>query len=306
MRLFYYHDPIGNFGDDLNPPFWARLIPKALASTRAGTILGIGTILGHRDLPPGPKVVLGAGLGYGRRPTLDGSWDIRFVRGPLTADLLGIPSTSALTDPAVLVGPLGLWEQGRPVPVRKQRIGFIPHHVSTRYMNWSAVCRHLGIRYIDATWPPAKVVSHIRRCRSVISEAMHGAIIADSCRIPWTPVAIYPQFNAFKWRDWLASMELPLDLKHLQPWSDGTEESLKTRLTLSVRATIRTRTPTDWNRIRPTNLPDVPTSPQARDQMSTALREVMDLEPQLSGAELFMRRVHEVTEAIRRVETESN
>ena len=37
---------------------------------------------------------------------------------------------------------------------------------------------------------------------------MHGAIIADTLRIPWIPISTRPSINTFKWLDWCESMEL--------------------------------------------------------------------------------------------------
>ena len=49
---------------------------------------------------------------------------------------------------------------------------------------------------------------HYARAELVVTEAMHGAIIADALRIPWIPITISPQIDEFKWRDWLGSVEL--------------------------------------------------------------------------------------------------
>jgi succinoglycan biosynthesis protein ExoV len=43
----------------------------------------------------------------------------------------------------------------------------------------------------------------------VVTEAMHGAIVADTLRIPWIPVVCSPEIATFKWRDWTASLDLP-------------------------------------------------------------------------------------------------
>ncbi len=103
MKLFYYQDPGGNFGDDLNAWLWPRLIPELLDGDEGTLFVGIGSILDRR-IPQEPrKVVFGAGVGYGLLPVLDERWQICCVRGPLTARALGLPSAAAVTDAAALV-----------------------------------------------------------------------------------------------------------------------------------------------------------------------------------------------------------
>jgi succinoglycan biosynthesis protein ExoV len=42
---------------------------------------------------------------------------------------------------------------------------------------------------------------------------MHGAILADTLRVPWIPVITSPIINVFKWRDW--TMSLGLDYRRI-------------------------------------------------------------------------------------------
>lgn len=37
---------------------------------------------------------------------------------------------------------------------------------------------------------------------------MHGAIVADTYRIPWIPIKLYPYINEFKWNDWALSLNI--------------------------------------------------------------------------------------------------
>ena len=54
------------------------------------------------------------------------------------------------------------------------------------------------------------VIDKIRSCRLLITEAMHGAIIADTLRVPWVPLKTNKTINDFKWNDWSKSMEIDL------------------------------------------------------------------------------------------------
>ena len=45
MKLVYYQDPKGNFGDDLNPWLWERLLPGRLDDDPSELLVGMGTIL---------------------------------------------------------------------------------------------------------------------------------------------------------------------------------------------------------------------------------------------------------------------
>lgn len=122
-RLRFYRDEFGNFGDDLNSWLWPRLLPGLLDDTANSMLVGIGTIL-TSELPSGPKVIVGSGVGYGSVPRLDDSWAVHFVRGPVTARALGLPESYAITDPAHLITQLV-----RPVANGAGTI-YIPHPTS--------------------------------------------------------------------------------------------------------------------------------------------------------------------------------
>lgn len=206
MDLYYFKDPKGNFGDDLNPWLWRRLVPEVFGRGASGELfVGIGTLLNHR-LPATPvKHVFGSGSGYGDPPVLDASWVFHAVRGYETARLLGLKRDCVITDSAVLVRTVQ-----RPRAARADcRFGFMPHCQSTRYYDWESVSRELGFQFISAEWDVERVMFEMSRCETILCEAMHGAIVADSLRIPWMPVACYDYISAFKWRDWLSTMELP-------------------------------------------------------------------------------------------------
>ncbi len=208
MKLYYYQDPVGNFGDDLNPWLWSRLVPELLDDDAETLFVGIGSILNEK-MPKSPfKVVFGAGVGYGRAPTIDQSWKIYCVRGPLSTAALELPDDLAITDPAVLVRTLR-----KPTRAQDSAVSFIPHHEtcirgSVDVIDFQAVCDTAGVTYIDPSEGVESVLNRLQSSHLVIAEAMHGAIVADALRIPWIPVQIYNHVVEFKWWDWCKSLGL--------------------------------------------------------------------------------------------------
>ena len=203
MRLYYYRDPVGNFGDDLNLWLWPRLVPGLLDEDDGRLFLGIGTVINHRVPADPEKTVLGAGVGYGRAPTLDARWTIYGVRGPLSAWALGLSPRMALTDPAALVRTMG-----GPPEAKRYPLAFMPHHASARRADWPQCCRLAGVHYIEPRASVPEVLREIGRTHLLVTEAMHGAIVADALRVPWVAARFYDGIHAFKWEDWCGSLGL--------------------------------------------------------------------------------------------------
>jgi len=236
MKLWYYRDPAGNFGDDLNPWLWSRLLPGYFDEQPDALFLGIGTII-RAGLPAAArKVVLGSGMGYGEPPHLDQTWEFHCVRGPLTAARLGLPASLATTDAAALVSTV--FEAGRHP---RRDVSFMPHHVSATLFDWRPLCRRLGIRYVDPAAAVEPTLAALAGSRLVIADAMHAAILADTLRIPWVPVTIYGHANPFKWNDWCASLGLEYEPVRLPAPFDNSNERPLRRLRGYVRRIIRTR-----------------------------------------------------------------
>ncbi|MGI8588346.1 MAG: hypothetical protein ACR2M0_11780 [Chloroflexia bacterium] len=208
MKLLYYEDPAGNFGDDLNPWLWPRLAPDLLDGDGQTLFVGIGSILDER-IPAVPlKVVFGTGIGYGRLPSIDESWKIYCVRGPLTAQALGLPADLALTDPAALVSAVV-----RPDVPKLHAVSLMPHFRTSgrakgQGVDLETVCNDLGVNYINPSGGVEATIFGLQSSNLVIAEAMHGAIVADALRVPWVPVQIYDQISSLKWWDWCKSLGL--------------------------------------------------------------------------------------------------
>ncbi len=206
MKLFYYQDPEGNFGDDLNAWLWPRLIPDLLDDDDSTLFVAIGSILDRRIPQEPQKVVFGTGVGYGLLPVLDERWQIWCVRGPLTARALGLPARLAVIDPAALVRTI----RTTPAAV-SHSVSFVPHFRSPRRaeavgLNLDKLCASAGINYIDPRKGVEHVLAAIESSEMVLAEAMHGAIVADALRIPWVPLQLYDQILNLKWQDWCGSL----------------------------------------------------------------------------------------------------
>jgi succinoglycan biosynthesis protein ExoV len=198
MKLSYWRGEIPNFGDELNPWLWERLLPGVLDDDGSELFLAIGSILWD-DLPRGvTKVIFGSGYaGYTRRPQIDDSWSIYFLRGARSADMIGADRSLALGDPATLVRVVA---RDLPSP-QPGRIGFMPHWESAADGNWEPVARAAGLSFIDPRWSVDRVLAEIRSCELLVSEAMHGAVVADALRVRWVPFAPLVRHH-FKWYDW--------------------------------------------------------------------------------------------------------
>ncbi|MGG6263568.1 polysaccharide pyruvyl transferase family protein [Leptolyngbya sp. AN03gr2] len=213
MKLYYFdgksrEHQIGNFGDDLNPWLWDRLLPDVLDRNDDTLFVGIGTLLNerlHRRFPNAFKVVFGSGVGYGESPIVDSSWKIYFVRGLLSAKALEIDSTFALTDPAILVRNFYT-----PSEQKTFSWSYMPHYHEAIFNGaiWQEICESLGIRYISPTAPIEQILSDIDRSEVLLTEAMHGAIVADAIRVPWVAVKTKKDILDFKWHDWLSTVSL--------------------------------------------------------------------------------------------------
>ena len=207
MRAFYWQSAYGNFGDDLNLWLWDFLLPGFRDVHPDTLLVGVGTVLNRELLPvEGRKLVVGSGFGYGSLPDVADprDWDLRCVRGPLTAEKLGIDPTLGVVDPAILVADM---PEFRDLPKTNEAI-FVPHWRSTLNGLWPLASKAAGLTYVSPCQEAKSVVRAIAQARLVVAESMHAAILADAFRVPWVAVTTSAHVNAFKWSDWAASLGL--------------------------------------------------------------------------------------------------
>ncbi|WP_221074911.1 polysaccharide pyruvyl transferase family protein [Agarivorans aestuarii] len=203
MKLYYYQDEVGNFGDDLNPWLWPQLIPGFIDEESSELLVGIGTLLNHR-LPSDKTLhIVGSGVGYGQLPAVTDKWKVHAVRGPYSAKALNLDPSTIVTDSALL-----LRNVMEPVHKENGDIGFMPHYASCRTADWENIAQACSFRFISPEWPVDKVFAEMAQCRLILTEAMHGAIVADALRLPWKAVILGEHVNQVKWQDWLSTVDM--------------------------------------------------------------------------------------------------
>ena len=219
MKMYFFRSSrVPNFGDELNDWMWPRVLPDFFDDDDSELFLGIGSTIFDHHPPRARKIVFGAGYGgYTAAPVIDETWDFRFVRGRLTAERFGLPASMAVGDAAILVRSCGLQR-----PAARHKVSFMPHWESVMRGHWRAVCEAAGIRYIDPSADVDTVLSQLLESELVLTEAMHGAIVADALRVPWIPLQPIQPRHRMKWNDWASALDLTLP-EHRLPSSSALE-----------------------------------------------------------------------------------
>lgn len=225
MKLIYGKDIKvgGNLGDELNEWIFYKLFGKDLFDDNTSTcFLGIGSILCAdetycKEWINKKKLVFGTGVRpFHKQIEIDDSYDIKFLRGPLSSYTLGLNKDTYICDGAYclnLLPEISLIKN----TTKKYKIGLIPYFKSQNLVDWEEICRNKGFKLINPICSSEDIETRlydIASCNYIITEAMHGAILSDIFRIPWSRFILstykYEQSSVseFKWMDWLFSMEM--------------------------------------------------------------------------------------------------
>ena len=210
MRLYYhkFDDGSVNFGDDLNAWLWNRLLPGYFDDDDETTFVGIGTLLNEalpRRTPLAKRrLIFSTGLGYGEKTfELGPDYTVYCVRGALSAWKLGLDPEAAVTDGALLIR--RVYE---PNSTKTVKFSFMPHIERIAGEAWKSICDELGFGYIDPRGSTEEVLKQICETEVLLTEAMHGAIVADALRVPWVPLVTSDKILSFKWQDWCGSVDV--------------------------------------------------------------------------------------------------
>ena len=214
MKLYYFKKSGGNFGDDLNNWLWRELFPDAFDGDDKKVFFGIGTIINDRIYDRAANadriIIFSSGVGYGKTPlknlpTIGNDWKVYCLRGPLSAKALGLSPEVAITDGAVLIRRLF-----KPHGKKTHKFSYMPHvdQANKNGQGWQTICRQAGYGYIDPRWEREQFLNALCQSEVLITEAKHGAIVADALRVPWIPIKTSPSIFEFKWWDWCKSVGL--------------------------------------------------------------------------------------------------
>ena len=214
--ILSYYDNTRNFGDLLNPLIFHYYLPEFFDNNPETIFLGIGTILGLKKGTPATKkiIVFSSGYGkgaeaiYGKAPHIDSRYEFICVRGPLTAEHFKLAPSLAISDGALLLKNMPFAEVAK-----SYDYSYMPHHVSEGiYNGWRQIIESAGMHYISPQGEPLAIIEQIRKTKVLLTEAMHGAIVADVFRVPWIPVNSSAHINKFKWNDWALTLNLNIEL----------------------------------------------------------------------------------------------
>lgn len=285
-----------NVGDELNRWLWPALLGDLSQEGTAGAaLLGIGTLLNSefcKRLDGVSRInVIGTGAGYGLPPVKDARWHCYAVRGPRSAKVMGLSTEYAVADAAYLLATLD-WSAWRPT-VRTGKTVVVPHHRSLRFLDWSAICEKAGLTFLSPLLPAELFMRELASADLVLAEAMHGAILADIVRVPWTPFSFGRQFNADKWYDWAEAFGVSLQLTEFSGFYEVARfagrkgvlhhggQWLKASLYRSGlgKSKWRTLTPPGWP------------FEQAEKELVEALQALSQLPGQLTNEQIFRQRV---------------
>lgn len=211
---FVFTDMLGrikknNWGDDLNVYLFPlltgqkiRFVPfdRLFFSPKLDRYSLIGSILGDYSL--NHTIIYGSGA-ISSNAKLEGKpMKVLSVRGPLSRDVLlrnGIGCPSVYGDPALLL-PLVYKPQIQP----GNFIGVIPHYRTSEsaVSNYLSLWQKYGsVKHIDMSqyekW--TDVIDSILQCKIIVSESLHGLILAEGYGIPSVWVEFVPHHLPWEW-----------------------------------------------------------------------------------------------------------
>lgn len=216
MKLYFYRGQHENFGDELNHWLMPKVFPEFFDDDPSVLFLGIGSIILDTHPKDALKIVYGSGYaGYSEVPRIDDKWKFYCVRGAKTAEACGLAPEMVAGDTAILINRHLRLDRHEKI----HKFSYMPHWQSVDVGHWQRVCRWAGVHFIDPRRSVDDVLDELQKTEVLVTEAMHGAIVADALRVPWIPVQPAVPMHRRKWLDWASALDLELDPIVLGPSS---------------------------------------------------------------------------------------
>jgi len=199
----FWWDGHPNFGDDLTP--W--LLPKygivpLYREPRDASLIGVGSLL-EFAASDYDGAIWGAGLMADARHPLPRATALA-VRGPLTAERIGLRDEPAYGDPGLLAA------RHLQRPATDGRIVVVPHGHHRSHERLADMVADAGeaARVVDVHQRAAPAVREIASGHAVVTTSLHGLITADAYGIPavWTTLTPPLGGGDFKFRDYEAAV----------------------------------------------------------------------------------------------------
>ena len=197
----WWHVGRPNLGDDVNPTFFGRLAGRAVrfaVDRKRPHLLGAGSIL-ERAAPA--SIVCGSG--FLREPqSVVSATEFVAVRGELSLAACSRREGVLLGDPLVLIDAFA------PPTVKRHRYGFMPHVTSVKH--WRGLNAR-GRHVIHPGREPWRVIEEIASCEVVVSQSLHGLVVADALGIPnvWIAPSAGMAGGRFKFDDYFSTLDRP-------------------------------------------------------------------------------------------------
>ena len=202
----FWHVGRPNFGDDINPSFLECLTgqPIRFAADRSQPhLLGVGSIL---ESATPSSIVIGSGYLKPESGPLPKGATVISLRGQRSLELAGLELAGCddrilLGDPLVLVDTL--FDKS---PEKKYRTGLVAHVLNIGAMK-AKYGRHTHL--ISPMQEPWKVVEEIASCEQIVSQSLHGLIVADAFDVPsvWIAPSDSMTGGRFKFDDYYSTLD---------------------------------------------------------------------------------------------------
>lgn len=237
-----------NFGDELSSIILQEYfkVKHVRSDFKKADIISIGSVLGnivgesYLKRNSRTRHVIGAGLisphleyksfikkKFPNKRTFSKSIKVHLVRGYLTQQVL-----SSLGEPEYEVGDPGLLlpKIYNSEVIAKYKVGIIPHVSKIEEPEWEEYSNsNPGVRVIDFRTDDFKrIVTEIKSCKYIISQSLHGLIIADAFSIPnvWFYNGSLHAGGKFKFYDYFSTVNREFD-NYISELSQGSEEKIE-------------------------------------------------------------------------------